>query len=85
MDETIEWISVDAGHAVQTTVRNPDRADWIAGPLTHEVVDVNKSAHMVIIVSGERDGWEAVGGHGIDKKNQQEVYLYQGTVWVGRG
>jgi hypothetical protein len=74
--ETIkETVSIDGGSPIETVIRNPDRADWIAGPLPIAAVNVEREGHHVAIIGGKRAGWDAAAGHGISSENHQEVFL----------
>lgn len=76
MEHREEWLSINGGPPIKTKLRNPDRANWIAGPFALAEVNVEKREHHhVAVVGGERDGWKAAAGHGISSKNPQEVFL----------
>lgn len=69
-----ESLSIDGGPPLETEIQDPDRPQWIAGPVRLAVVDVKRDGHRVEILSGTRRGWTATAGHGISA-HQQLVYL----------
>lgn len=67
-----ESLSIDGGPPIEAEIQDPDRADWVAGPVRAAIVDVKRDGHRVEILSGTRQGWTATAGHGI---SAQLVYL----------
>ena len=70
-------LSIDGRPPIEVELQEPAKNDaaWIAGPIPLAAVDVNRDWHGVVIEGGERDGWEAVAGHGISR-GEPTVHLF---------
>ena len=75
-DEAYLLITVDDGRPAAARIRRVKQADWVAGPITIDRIDVDRDEHWVVIQEGALARWEARAGHTPARGSRVEVFLY---------
>jgi len=70
-----ERVSIDGRAAVEVEIVDMKPRGWSTGPLPIAAVDVSRDDHRLAIEGGDRDGWETVAKHAIDRPDLQHVRL----------